>query len=142
MYIDRFGLPSILSNADSLTISGASNPGSNGTFSEAVGAVFYPTFGGQYFGGADEGSWMSWMIDGQTFANSSHLAVETSGVNIGDLIDPSHFGLTAVSGASFQNSSDGSTYLVSAFVGQVVVPAPGALALLGMAGLARRRRRA
>jgi MYXO-CTERM domain-containing protein len=150
------GLPvAIGDNAlTTLTISGAADPGLNGTYAHYSGSTsahYYPGYAGLYGGAADFGILYFDLGLGDYVGmglwsdptSSGELAV------IGGEIQLADFGTGPILPPAGQNE----TYLRASIGGQVgdmsiidgsfsVVPEPGpaALALLGFAGLARRRR--
>ena len=80
---------------DKLVISGASTPGTNGTYTEADGGLgFFPNFSGQVFDMNGDTANYDVMVDGHNLVLGSLVAALVAGPSVGDTIDVSHFGTT------------------------------------------------
>ncbi len=153
--------PVVYSLNDSLTITGATGAGVNGTYSAGgFGVILIPTFGGQFYGddSFDGGGGYATWIPGTNPANRNSIRLNSltstvTGPKIGDLFKTTDISTTKNAGASFSvsgivDSAYGQidVYRMNNFQANVtVVPEPSSLALAGLAAggmlvLARHRR--
>jgi hypothetical protein len=146
-FTDFFGFPTVLALTHTITISGASVAGSNGTFSDPEGLRYFPTFVNGFFDGA--GSFLGGgplmeiimeMSDGSVIpSNGDTISVDN--FNTANL-DPFDVPTRATDFSSYDWST-AATLTITTRPDVVAVPEPGTLGLigLGMIGLAAVRRK-
>lgn len=142
-YIERFGFPTVDGGPGSMTVSGAASGTNNTTTSTNQNAGYYPTFAGAF--SSPDGLYMDFFTgDGQLFQFLSNTTPATGAGDafVGGAIELDDFapGSTYV-GSGITSFSTGDSYaLINAEVTARIVPAPSALALLGVLAIGRRRR--
>jgi len=144
-YINSFGfaaLPTII-GSERVTISGAPNGANNTTTPYNSQLAFYPTFAGTFSHPA--GQHTDFTAGGGALMQFTMNTIPTAGSGnavIGSLPELDDFVPASGSGNSLINLGTGEGYtLNNVVIDAYKVPAPGALALLGVAGLVSRRRR-
>ncbi|MCW5776465.1 MAG: hypothetical protein KIS87_08515 [Phycisphaeraceae bacterium] len=143
LYINSFGFaatPAII-GSPKVTISGSSNGANNTTTGYTSDLAFYPTFAGTFThpaGGHTEfftgsGALMQFTMNTSPSAGAANAFV-------GTVVELDDFAPANYTGSGLINLHTGEGYLFHN-VTITAVPAPGAAALLGFAGLAACRRR-
>ena len=137
-----FGFPQANASADSLTITGST--GGDGTYSSLFGVAFTPATPGQWKS-LPPGGGLEFLLANDQNLIGQRFVDDTNGLgaNVGDTIDPSHFGLTPDPDNPYwiiAPPDDQTSFAMENFNASVI-PAPGAVATLGIACLVAGRRR-
>lgn len=144
-YVLRFGIPAIIAESASLTISGATNAANNGLFSFNTDLAFYPTFAGIFsepggvFLEAVLGTGVLTLDGNSTPSAGSANVIVGGGVELDDFVAATYDGLLwSIGGEDY----DVTNVRISAnALPESAVPAPASLALLGLGLLSLRMRR-
>ena len=146
VYIDRFGLPSVDGGLAEYTIAGSGNGANNTTTNSNENSGFYPTFAGNF--SSPDGLQLTFNTgDGNFFTYTGNTGATPGSVDafIGGPIELDDFAPGATYGAADGGvaftGAGGDYTLFNVEITAEYIPAPGALALLGLGGLAASRRR-
>lgn len=145
VYIDSFGLPAVVANGGTptVTISGSSDGANNTSVGMTTGMAFYPTFAGSF--SHPDGLQSNFIAgNGSLFEWGGNTSPATGSGNafIGGAIELDDFAVGATYTANYIiNLATGASYEFGNVRIDAVIPAPASLALLGLGGIAAVRRR-